>query len=125
MKRDDFRFQKILWSLVIVFALFLCVARIVNQTSSILGGYGFFLIGGTLFSATGLILLILRLFRFLVKRESFAYILNATLVLAIGVLGVYLIFTATAAISGKMLCVYFIPVVLGVSMFLDIFAGKE
>lgn len=121
IEHNDFRYQKLIWSMVIVLALFLYVIRMVNQTNSILGGFGFFIAGGALFSLLGLFFFVLRLFRFLIKRYSFIYILTATALLGIGGYGIFIIFSATVRITLFELLAFLTPIILGICMAVDIF----
>lgn len=119
-EHNDFRYQKLIWSAVLVLALFIWVAKIVHQTPSILGFYGFFIVGATIFSAITFIFTILRLFR-LVKRDSLVYIFTATTLSGIATYGVYLLFNATVKISVIEFLVFMIPVVLSFCAIIDIF----
>lgn len=117
---NDFRYQKLLWSMVVVVALFMYVARIIQHSTNILGGFGFFAVGGTLFSLLGLSFTILRLFR-LIKRGSFVYIFTSTILAGIGAYGIYLLITATVKITVMEFFVFIIPAVLSFFMIVDVF----
>jgi hypothetical protein len=115
-------YNKLIWSIAFVLALFLCVSRSSNQSESILGGFGYFILICPFCALVSSILLVLRLFK-IVQPASFIYILASTASLAVGVYGFFLLVRATVSISFFWTALYLYPLVVGILGYFDTVAS--
>jgi hypothetical protein len=87
-QNESFRWQKALWSIVILTAIVCWVVYTTQQHYSKLGAFPFFAIAWIVFTIGSAIILLLRLFRFC-RRDAFLYIFLSLANLLLALSGFY------------------------------------
>src|SRR6187402_2061353 len=97
MNQKNFKWQKIIWSLVVTASIYLYFTLLIERSSSKLGAYPYMVLGWWVAIFTAVLIFILRLIKINKVRGSFFYILVGSFNLLIGVVDVY------AMASGSMI----------------------
>jgi len=118
------KWQKILWSVVIIFALTLIAYIRHSKSDSIIGFdiYPYVLEPYVMISSLAVALL--RFFR-IISYESFFYIFMATVCVYIGVIGVYLNSTSKTNMSLMMQGLFYLNLLMAIFIFFDVFKKRE
>jgi hypothetical protein len=120
MKQDvSSKWPKLIWSIVIITAFTIYAEKLSANGSSILGIFGFFLVGWVIVFLSSIVAFLLRLFGVL-QRWSFFYIFIAVSALFLSVSGLWL---TKGYHSGYDIWIffYFLTLALAVLMLIDIF----
>ena len=124
-KESNLNWQKILWSIVIIFALTLAAYIRYNKSNNIISFwiYPYFIWPYVIVAST--LILVLRLFRIAISQESFLYIFIGILNFGIGVTGSYLIAKSDAKVSLLIHSMFYVSILLSVFIFMDVFKKKK
>lgn len=124
-KDNDLRWQKILWSVVIIFALTLAAYIRYSRYNNIISFWIYpYFIWPYVFIPS-IIILILRFFRISIFQESFIYIFIGTLNFCIGVTGAYLIAKGDEKLSLLIHSMFYLNILLGSIIFMDVFKKRK
>src|SRR5882762_7904264 len=89
MKPESLKWQKILWAVVLVAAIYVWFSIIIKKSNDEFGSFPYMIIGWWTAISTGIIAILLRLIKLIKSNESFIYILVGTFNLLIGLLDIY------------------------------------
>src|SRR5258708_16119060 len=95
MMNESYKWQKLLWSVVIIGIITLFLQIVYAQSYQGPGPAFVLLLLWPELLFISLIILLMRLLRFIIKRYSFIYIFTGTVNLAIGIVGFYLSLAST------------------------------
>lgn len=118
------KWQKLLWSIVIIFALTLYLYWLNTKSQSILGFSIYSYLAWPIAICLGLLVLLFRVFRTGILKDSFIYIFAGTANAFIGFIGTYLNFISLIKIASSMYLMYFSSILLAIFIFWDAFVKE-
>jgi len=121
---NDLRWQKLLWSFVLLGALVLVPYLIVLRSATMVGPLFYPYIIWPYLMAFTLVIIALRLFAGRGSSDSFFYIFTGTANACVGLLGLYLNFTSTVSLTLTIRTMFAINLLVALFLFLDIFKRK-
>ena len=124
-KKDNLRWQKILWSAVIVLALTMVAYSRYMKSNSIIrfSIYPYFIWPYVVFFSIPII--ILRLFRIGIFRDSFVYIFLGTINFCVGAIGTYTATNSDSSLPFTIHAMFYLNLVLSIFIFFDVFRKRD
>jgi len=95
MKQQRLLWQKILWSVVIIFSICLYFKVISNNSSNMFGVFPYYFVGVWASIMLGYLTIILRYFGFIQNKQSFGYILIGIFSLSMFLIGIYMMYDSS------------------------------
>ena len=121
---NSLKWQKLLWSFVIIFAMTFYLYWRYSKSESILGFSIYPYLAWPMIIFGSAIVLILRIFRISRSKESFIYIFTGAINAFIGTIGTYLNFTSLQKIDYYVYLMFILNILLAIFIFWDAFVKE-
>jgi hypothetical protein len=121
--RESLKWQKLLWSAIVLLALGLLYNRCDNRNESLFGMFGLLLMSWSITIWMSAIVLILRLFR-LLGRENFIYIFTGSTSLILGIWETYINIFSPGKIDAFWLSIGLLTLGISIFILIDVFVEE-
>ena len=118
MSKESFKWQKLLWAIVIIACIYLYFSLSIQKSNGKLGAYPYIVLGWWIATLTVVPILILRFTIVKKVNSSFFYILVGSFNLFIGLVNTYYVINGTT-VELKWIFILLLPLLLSIIILID------